>query len=154
MNEPLQQALAGEHAAIYGYGVIGARLAPQQRRIAVAARNAHRSARDQLARLITSAGGAPVAAQDDYVVDVATANQTRLRNDLAGIEDRLCVLYAELVLSSQEDQRRLGIDQMQATAVRATGWRGSAQVFPGLADPTTTPGGTATPTVPPSPPTT
>ena len=43
----LQLALAGEHAAIYGYGVVGGRLTSKSGR-ALTNLNAHRSARDQL----------------------------------------------------------------------------------------------------------
>jgi len=131
----LQLALAGEHAAIYGYGVVGPRLKTSQANQARSARNSHRAARDQLERRILAGGGQPVVADSSYVVDVDGASQQKLRAILTSIEDRLCELYATVVLEPDDDARRLGIDQMQATAVRATQWRGSALTFPGLQEP-------------------
>jgi len=132
VDTSLQLALAGEHAAIYGYGVVGARLASAEQTRARNGLNAHRSARDQIERLILAAGSAPVASEASYVVAVDGATQRQLRTILTSIEDRLCDLYAALTLERDESARAFGIAQMQATAVRATQWRGSAEAFPGL----------------------
>jgi hypothetical protein len=49
-----QTALAAEHAAIYGYAVVGAHLSGDERARAIAVYQAHRRRRDELARLIAA----------------------------------------------------------------------------------------------------
>lgn len=127
----LQLALAGEHAAIYGYGVVGGRLTSQSGR-ALTNLNAHRSARDQLSRLIVSKGAEPVPADPFYAVDISAGTQKQLVTTAIAIEDRLSVLYAELMLEKDASARGIAVEQLQGCAVRATQWRGRAQAFPGL----------------------
>lgn len=127
----LQLALAGEHAAVYGYGVIGGRLTSRTSR-ALAALNAHRSARDQLSRLLVSKGAEPVPAEPFYVVDIAAGTQRQLITTAISIEDRLSVLYAEVMLDNDAPSRTLALEQIQACAVRGSQWRGRALAFPGL----------------------
>jgi len=127
----LQLALAGEHAAVYGYGVVGGRLTSNTSR-ALADLNAHRSARDQLSRLIVSKGVEPVPADPFYAVDISAGTQKQLVTTAIAIEDRLSVLYAELMLENDAAARGIAVEQLQGCAVRATQWRGRAQAFPGL----------------------
>ncbi|HET6209359.1 MAG TPA: ferritin-like domain-containing protein [Jatrophihabitans sp.] len=63
----LQQALAREHAAVYGYPVIGVQLAGSaQADQARAAEAAHRLVRDALAEQLAGRHADPVAAQPSY----------------------------------------------------------------------------------------
>ncbi|WP_143672948.1 DUF4439 domain-containing protein, partial [Streptomyces sp. b94] len=55
----VQSALAAEHAAVYGYGVLGGRLDGKRRAEARAAYDAHRARRDALARAARDLGGRP-----------------------------------------------------------------------------------------------
>ena len=52
-----QAALAAEHAAVYGYGVVGGRIGEARRTEARAAYDAHRARRDALARTVRDLGG-------------------------------------------------------------------------------------------------
>ncbi|MGW7362968.1 DUF4439 domain-containing protein, partial [Streptomyces sp. NPDC054841] len=47
-----QAALAAEHAALYGYGVVGGRAGESRRAEAMAAHAAHRARRDALERTV------------------------------------------------------------------------------------------------------
>ncbi len=60
--EAAQAALSAEHAAVYGYGVVGARLDGDRRAEAAAAHAAHRARRDALDRTVRDLGGTPAAA--------------------------------------------------------------------------------------------
>ena len=51
-NAALREALAAEHAAVWGYGVVGAALAVEARPPATAAETAHRDVRDQVTALL------------------------------------------------------------------------------------------------------
>jgi hypothetical protein len=137
--DDLQSALAGEHAAVYGYGVIGGRLSGSKKAQALAGLNEHRSTRDQLSRLIVSRGAEPVPAEPSYVVDVSTGKQSQLVSTAIKIEDRLCVRYANLVLNTDQGARTLAIPQLQGCAVRSALWSKTAQAFPGLVEATPQP---------------
>ncbi|MGV9632289.1 DUF4439 domain-containing protein, partial [Streptomyces sp. NPDC003487] len=54
--EALQAALAAEHAAVYGYGVVGGRIGETRRAEARAAYAAHRARRDALAGEVRDGG--------------------------------------------------------------------------------------------------
>src|SRR4051812_34313868 len=62
----LQEALAAEHTAVWGYGVVGAALGPAGRAGAAAAENAHRDARDQVTALLEQRKADPVPPKAAY----------------------------------------------------------------------------------------
>ena len=68
--DALQTTLAGEHAAVYVYGVLGARTSrsaePQLFADVADAYATHRARRDQLMTMVRDAGGTPVAAEPAY----------------------------------------------------------------------------------------
>jgi hypothetical protein len=82
--------------------------------------------------LIVSKGAEPVPADPFYAVDISAGTQKQLVTTAIAIEDRLSVLYAELMLENDASARGIALEQLQGCAVRATQWRGRAQAFPGL----------------------
>ncbi len=72
----LQAALAAEHAAVYGYGVAGAHLSGPRQQEALAAWNAHRARRDQLAAMLSAQGAVPVAAAAAYKLPFPVTSAT------------------------------------------------------------------------------
>ncbi|HTW00731.1 MAG TPA: ferritin-like domain-containing protein [Streptosporangiaceae bacterium] len=127
----LQAALAAEHAAVYGYGVVGAYLTGTSRASATSDWLAHQVARDALEAMLRSRGAQPVAAAAGYQLPVVrtTAEAAQLAVTL---EDRVATAYLGLVAVSATAIRRFGARQLQASALRAAGWRGSTVAFPGL----------------------
>ena len=73
----LQGALAAEHAAVYGYGVVGAMLAGSEQADARADWTAHQVARDTLAAMLTKLGATPVAASPAYGLPFAVTSANR-----------------------------------------------------------------------------
>ena len=65
-NAALREALAAEHAAVWGYGVVGAALAVEARPPATAAETAHRDVRDQVMALLEERAAEPVVAEGAY----------------------------------------------------------------------------------------
>ncbi|GHH52354.1 ferritin-like domain-containing protein [Streptomyces candidus] len=135
--DAVQAALAAEHAALYGYGVVGGRLGAERRAEAREAHDAHRSRRDALVRSVRDLGGTPVVAEAAYalpfpVPDAATAAQLA-----AVLEDRIAGVYSDLVRAAQGPLRREAAGALREAAVRAVRWRGSSVAFPGLAELTT-----------------
>jgi hypothetical protein len=132
-DEVLAGLLEAEHAAIYAYGVLGARLDDATRRLALSAHDAHRAARDDLQRLLTSRGRDLPVPAPAYDVTVATRAQAvalavRLEDDLAG-------RWHDLV--ADPGLRPRAVQGLSDSAVRAALWRRKAgprpwtQAFPG-----------------------
>lgn len=126
----LAELLEAEHAALYGYGVLGARLDLETRPLAQAAAGAHRSTRDNLADLLRAGGAEPPAAMPAY--DVAVAGQQSALELAVALEQGLSVRWLDLVGGTDDrGLRRLAVDGLTETAVRAASWRellGSAPV--------------------------
>ncbi|WP_406384341.1 ferritin-like domain-containing protein [Streptomyces sp. NBC_01618] len=129
-----QAALAAEHAAVYGYGVVGARVADGRRAEATAAYHAHRARRDALVRTVRDLGGEPVAAQAAYALPFAVPDPAAAVRLAALLEDRVAGVYSDLVRAADGPLRREAADALREAAVRAVRWRGSGVPFPGLAE--------------------
>jgi hypothetical protein len=127
----LQRALAAEHAASYGYGVIGAYLSGRGQAQAGADWVAHQRARDQLEQLLAQRGAMPVPAATAYQMPVRVHSSGSARAAAALVEDGVAAAYLGLVALTDTQLRRLGADQVTAAALRAASWRGSTVAFPG-----------------------
>ncbi|MFG2785468.1 ferritin-like domain-containing protein [Streptomyces prunicolor] len=142
----LQAALAAEHAAVYGYGVVGGRIREGRRTEAKAAYDAHRARRDALVREVRDLGGTPVAASAAYALPFAVPDSTAAVRLAAELEERVAAVYSDLVRASAEGVRGTATEALREAAVRAVRWRGGSVPFPGLAERATTPTTSATPT--------
>ena len=133
--ETLRRALAAEHAAVYGYGVLGARLRGSLRETAKAVWDAHRSQRDALVPLLS---GEPVAAAAAYDLPVEVTSARSAARLAAALEDELVPAYVALAGVSAPDLRAFAADSAQRALARSAGWRSRAGLpapegaFPGL----------------------
>lgn len=129
MSADLAAVLADEHAAVYAYGVLGARLPDDLRTSARTAADAHRVARDLLADRLRAAGAdvpGPQLSYDVSVPDVAAALALAVR-----VETGLGVRWRDVVAQSDDgDLRAAATAQLTGTAVRAVGWRVAAKQAP------------------------
>jgi uncharacterized protein DUF4439 len=130
----LQAALAAEHAAVYGYGVVGGRIGEARRTEARAAYDAHRARRDALARAVRDLGGTPVSAAAGYALPFAVPDSPAAVRLAAELEDRVAGVYSDLVRATEGEQRRTAAEALREAAVRAVRWRGESVAFPGLAE--------------------
>ncbi|MEU5212058.1 ferritin-like domain-containing protein [Streptomyces sp. NPDC020742] len=133
----VQAALAAEHAAVYGYGVVGGRISADRRKEAMAAYDAHRARRDALHREVRDLGGTPEASAAAYALPFPVPDAAAAVRLAAELEDRLAAVYADLVRSGGRARRREAAAALREAAVRAVRWRGSGVAFPGLAERTT-----------------
>jgi hypothetical protein len=140
----LQAALAAEHAAVYGYGVVGGRIGADRRAEARAAYDGHRARRDALTRQIQDLGGTPVAAAAAYALPFPVPDAAAAVRLAAELEDRVADVYSDLVRAADGERRRLGAEALREAAVRSVRWSGRSVAFPGLAE-------RATPTASPTP---
>ncbi|MCX4687974.1 ferritin-like domain-containing protein [Kitasatospora purpeofusca] len=141
---PFQDALGAEHAAVYGYGVVGARVTDDgQRTAARTSLAAHQARRDAWQRLLTGAGATPGPAAAGYQLPFPVTDAASAGRLAAHLETRLATVYADLVAAVPTAQRPLAADALRESALRARQWGAAPTAFPGLAD---TPAGTSTPT--------
>ncbi|WAZ27220.1 ferritin-like domain-containing protein [Streptomyces cinnabarinus] len=142
----LQAALAAEHAAVYGYGVVGGRIREGRRGEARGAYDAHRARRDTLVREVLDLGGEPVPAEAGYALPFAVPDSSAAARLAAEVEDRVAGVYSDLVRASTGPRRRTAAEALREAAVRAVRWRGESVAFPGLAERAATGSASATPT--------
>ncbi|MET9149328.1 MULTISPECIES: DUF4439 domain-containing protein [unclassified Streptomyces] len=141
----LQAVLAAEHAAVYGYGVVGGRVGKNRRAAARAAYDAHRARRDALVREVRDLGGQPVAAAAAYALPFPVPDAATALRFAAELEDRVAGVYADAVRAATGQRRREAAGALREAAVRAVGWRGGSVAFPGLAERAGADGTSATP---------
>ncbi|MEV5711819.1 ferritin-like domain-containing protein [Actinoallomurus sp. NPDC052274] len=130
----LQAALAAEHVAVFGYGVLGGHVSPAQRQNVTLIWNAHRSRRDRLRGYIQSAGGRPAAAAAAYRLPFKVTSASSAARLAATLEDGVIAGYAVLAGANDPNLRRYAAQAMQEAAVRAVRWRDAppSEAFPGL----------------------
>ena len=118
----LAELLEAEHAAVYGYGVLGARLDEQTRRAALAAFDVHRARRDAVAAQLRTRGAEPQPGLPAY--DVAVADAPGAVALAVRLEEGMALRWRDLVGGTDDrDLRRFAAAGLTAAAVRATGWR-------------------------------
>ena len=118
----LSGLLEATHAAVYGYGVLGARLDAATRPAAQAAVSAHRARRDRLAAQLREAGAEPPEPAVAY--EVAVTGQADALALAVRLEEGLSVRWRDLVGATDDRAlRRLAVDGLTETAVRAASFR-------------------------------
>jgi len=122
--ELLAALVAAEHAAVYAYGVLGARLGEDLRERAQAADDAHRVRRDTLAGLLHDRGAPVPASLPSYDVAVSRAAEAQVL--AVELEEGLALRWRDLVGGTDDPAvRRAAVSGLTETAVRAARWRRS-----------------------------
>lgn len=138
--DALQGCLAAEHAAVYGYGVVGGVLAgltavgSAARELAATSYVEHRRRRDDLTIRIAGLDADPVAAEPAYDLDGRVASIADCRDLARLLEQRCAQTYADTVSRSVGDDRALAAHSLTACAVRQTAWGARPEAFPGIAE--------------------
>lgn len=132
----LQAALAGEHSAVYAFGVIAARIAPGAKRDdARSCYAAHQARRDAWQRLLTGAGANPTAAAPGYQLPFAVTDAGSAARLAAEIETRLTAVYADLVAAGSGALRLDAATALRACTLQANHWGATPGALPGLPAP-------------------
>ncbi len=141
--QALQRTLAGEHAALYVYGVLGGRVSdsahPRLAERLTSAYTTHRGRRDELTDRVRAAGEDPVAAEVSYELPGTDRPGLAAQLDAAAItaaalvtEQRCAVTYAEAVGATSGADRRWAVAALTDAAVRELGFGGAPQPWPGV----------------------
>ncbi|HEV7899953.1 MAG TPA: ferritin-like domain-containing protein [Planosporangium sp.] len=118
--ERLTDALRAEHAAIYAYGVLGARLDTVAVPVAEAAEAAHRARRDALRlRLGTLHASAPPA-EPAYALPAPVPDRAAALQLMITVEERCAANWRQVLPEVTGDDRALAVDALVDCAVRAT----------------------------------
>jgi Domain of unknown function (DUF4439) len=138
-NAALQEVLAAEHAAVWGYGVVGAALGTSSDTAAVASQAAHRDLRDRVAELLDSRKVDPVPAKAGYALPFPVLSAKDAAALAVTLEDGASRAWVRLLdQASQKATRQLAVESLSAAEVRAVAWRAAAgktpvtSAFPGL----------------------
>ncbi|MBO8189670.1 ferritin-like domain-containing protein [Streptomyces spirodelae] len=130
----LQAALRAEHAAVYGYGVVGGRIDENHKSQVRECYEAHRTRRNALRRAVRSLGGEPEPAAAAYALPFAVPDSQAAVRLAAQLEDRIAGVYADLVRASEGARRRTAAEALREAAVRSVRWKGGGVAFPGLTE--------------------
>jgi len=134
-----QAALAAEHQAVFGYGLLGPR-AGTDAALAAAGQSAHEHLRDATGAALLAAHVTPVPPAADYPALYPVADQAAARRLALRLEDGCAAAWRFLFLQAagRAGLRRAAQDNLTASAVRGVQWRRlvdpqhPATAFPGL----------------------
>ena len=132
----LQRTLAAEHATVFVLSALGGRassLSSAPLRAALAtAYDVHVQRRDQLRRMITGAGGEPVAAEPAYRLPSPLTSATQIEAEALRVQRGCVTTYAALVAVTAGADRRWAVGALVATAVAEAAFGGVPEPLPGL----------------------
>ncbi|GAA3215557.1 ferritin-like domain-containing protein [Nonomuraea helvata] len=131
--EKLRKALAAEHAALFAYGLLGARTSGSLRARMSAAFDAHRARRDQLRAFITARGGRPAEPDASYALPFFPADQSLAVKLAVQLESGVTAAYLELAAAQDVTLRRYAALAMQEAVTRSYAFRpAQPAAFPGM----------------------
>jgi uncharacterized protein DUF4439 len=142
LNAAWQAALAAEHQAVFGYGLLGVRLRGTQQQLAVACSNAHEALRDATEAAMTEAQLRPEPPQADYPALYPVSDAAQARALAVRLEDECAAawryLYAQAARARATERLAEAQSALTSSAVRAVRWRALASpdqasvAFPGV----------------------
>jgi hypothetical protein len=128
--EVFSAALAAEHAAIYGYGVVGAHLTGPTQTAARAAEAAHRDRRDAVSLRIAASNATPIPAAPAYTLPFPVTDAPSAMRLAVTLEEGAAGAWREALAGTADDDRKLALDALMTCAVQATRWRAAAGIVP------------------------
>jgi hypothetical protein len=135
----LQTCLAAEHAAVYGYGAVGGRLAGTKATDDIVDRadqayEWHRSQRDLLDHRLRDLGSDPIAAEPAYALPITPETVGQCERLARYVENRCSAAYAYAVGLAAPDRRGLLVANLGQSALLAAEWGARLTAFPGRPD--------------------
>jgi len=130
VTDVLTTALAAEHAAVFGYGVVGAYLDAVSQAGARDAEAMHRSRRDTLVIRIAAANASPPASAPAYALPFPVTDRESALKLAVALEDGTAKAWRRMISATTGDERKLAVEALVDCAVRATRWRRAAGITP------------------------
>jgi hypothetical protein len=137
-NAALNEALAASHAAVWGYGVVGAALGAGASP-AAASEEAHRDVRDRVTALLVERETEPVSAKGGYALPFPVLSEVDAAALAVVLEDGAAAAWVRVLdQAAERSTREFAVAALGDAEVRAVGWRTAAgqtpvtTAFPGL----------------------
>ena len=127
----LFDAVATEHATIYGYGIVSAHSSPDDNDLVSAAMAQHRERREAaIAMLAGRSAMAPVPAVG-YQLPMPVNTPTEAGNLAIRMEDDCATAWRAVIEQASSDQdRAFGVTALTETAVLAARWKQTLDIQP------------------------
>lgn len=133
--DALQDTLAAEHAALYLYGVLGARTSQSETPTLHASLSTgysrHRSRRDALRLFVAELGAEPVAAAPAYDVPPGWVGPTRITRAALDLESASTEQLAALVAQTTEGNRQWAATELTWSAGQQLSLGATPVTWPG-----------------------
>jgi hypothetical protein len=130
-NTALGEALAAEHAAVWGYGVVGAALGTQAQASAATSEAAHRDVRDQVVALLHGRKAEVVDAKGAYTLPFPVLSEVDAAALAVVLENGVAAAWVRVLDQAVErSTRELAVGVLGDAEVRAVGWRAAAGQTP------------------------
>lgn len=129
-DERLTEALRAEHAAIFGYGALGAHLGQKTVNLAISAESAHRARRDTLLLLLAQRGLTPPGTDPTYALPFAVTDRATALRLAVTIEERVAAVWRLALAETTGADQALALDALVDAAVRAAKARLAAGMTP------------------------
>lgn len=130
-QQALFDALAAEHAAVFGYGVVAAFADPARTDEVAVDTAAHRARRDATVDALTGAGLEPPVAAPGYTLPFPVTDATQAAQLAVQIESDVAVAWRSVVeRAGTEPTRADALTALAEAAVRAARWRSNLGIAP------------------------
>lgn len=129
-NSALAAALRAEHAAIFGYGVVGGHLDGSAKETARRADTAHRTRRDALVARLASLSATAPPADPAYTLPFPVTGRASAYKLAVALEEGTAEAWRLAVAATTGDVRKVALDALIDCAVRATAWRRAGKINP------------------------
>lgn len=127
----LFDAVAAEHATIYGYGFVSAYSAPDVNQLVADSMNDHRDLREAAIAMLSARSVTPPIAAVGYQLPMPVANPTDAAKLAVRMEEDDAVAWrAALEQAKTDDDRAFAVKALAACAVRAARWRQVLRAWP------------------------
>jgi hypothetical protein len=130
-QQSLVDALAAEHSAVFGYGVVSAFADPARADDVATDTAAHRARRDATIDALISVGVDPPVAAPGYTVPFPVIDPSSAARLALQIETDTAVAWRSVVERARSEPARANaIEALTDTAVRAAHWRTHLGIVP------------------------
>jgi hypothetical protein len=127
----LADAIAAEHATIYGYGLVSAHSTPELNDLVSSSLTEHRARRDAAIATLAARSVSPPVAAVGYQLPMTVANAKDAAALAVRMETDDAVAWRAVLEQAKTAQdRSFAVTALNQCAVRAAGWRQVLQVWP------------------------
>jgi hypothetical protein len=129
-SEALAAAMEAEHAAIFGYGAVGARLDRSGQAACRQAEAAHRDRRDALTARMRAASATPPVGAPAYELPFPVSDRESALRLAVHLEEGTARVWRQALPVTSGENRRFAVTALMDCAVRAARWRRTAGTLP------------------------